>query len=161
MISPIKAIMMAMKDWSKSAGSGVKKRFDTIERTAGRWPEEEEGDVKKRFDTIKRTVGIWPKALQRDDVSLWVHYKKIVYRHEIHVITTVEHQIRLIGEEETAKQFSEREACLLLYKRFTLMRATRENASFFGASLAVLGLGGGPPWSQMGDIVCLDTAKVV
>ena len=29
-----------------------------------------------------------------------------------------------------------------------------------GASLAVLGLGGGPHWSQMGDIVCLDTDEI-
>ena len=32
--------------------------------------------------------------------------------------------------------------------------------SFLGASLAVLGLGGGSPWSQMGDIVCLDTDEI-
>ena len=43
---------------------------------------------------------------------------------------------------------------------YSLRRATRENVSFLGASLAVLGLGGGPPWSQMGDIVCLDTDEI-
>ena len=32
--------------------------------------------------------------------------------------------------------------------------------AFLGASLAVLGLGGGPHWSQMGDIVCLDTDEI-
>ena len=42
----------------------------------------------------------------------------------------------------------------------SLMRATRENMSFLGVSLAVLGLGGGPHWSQMGDIVCLDTDEI-
>ena len=31
---------------------------------------------------------------------------------------------------------------------------------FFGTTLAVLGLVGGPPWSQMGDIVCLDTEEI-
>ena len=39
---------------------------------------------------------------------------------------------------------------------YSLMRATRENVAFLGASLAVLGLGGGPHWSQIGDIVCQD-----
>ena len=39
---------------------------------------------------------------------------------------------------------------------YSLMIATRENVSFLGAFLAVLGLGGGPPWSQMGDIVWVD-----
>ena len=32
--------------------------------------------------------------------------------------------------------------------------------AFLNASLAVLGLGGGPHWSQMGDIVCLDTDEI-
>ena len=32
--------------------------------------------------------------------------------------------------------------------------------AFLGASLAVLGLGGGPHWFQMGDIVCLDTDEI-
>ena len=40
------------------------------------------------------------------------------------------------------------------------MRATRENVAFLGASLAVLGLGGGPHWSQMGGILCLDTDEI-
>ena len=40
------------------------------------------------------------------------------------------------------------------------MRATRENVLFLGTSLAVLGPGGGPQWSQMGDIVCLDTDEI-
>ena len=39
----------------------------------------------------------------------------------------------------------------------SLMIATRENVSFLGAFLTVLGLGGGPPWSQMGDIVWVET----
>ena len=29
-----------------------------------------------------------------------------------------------------------------------------------GASLTVLGLGRGPPWSQMGDTVCPDTEEI-
>ena len=40
------------------------------------------------------------------------------------------------------------------------MGATRENVVFSGLSLAVLGLGGGPPWSQLGDIMCLDTDEI-
>ena len=39
---------------------------------------------------------------------------------------------------------------------YSLMIATRENVSFLGAFLAVWGLGGGPPGSQMGDIVWVD-----
>ena len=40
------------------------------------------------------------------------------------------------------------------------MRLARGNVAFLGASLTVLGLGGGPHWSQMGDIVCLDTDEI-
>ena len=43
---------------------------------------------------------------------------------------------------------------------YSLMIATRENVSFLGAFLAVLGLGGGSSWSQMGGIVCLDTDEM-
>ena len=42
----------------------------------------------------------------------------------------------------------------------SLMRVTRENVAFVGASLAALGLGGGTPCSRMGDIVCLDTEEI-
>jgi len=41
-----------------------------------------------------------------------------------------------------------------------LMIATRENVSFLGAFLAVLGLGGGPLGSQMGDIVWVDSDEM-
>ena len=45
-------------------------------------------------------------------------------------------------------------------KRALLMRVTRENVAFLGASLAVLGQGGSPPGSKMGDKVCLDTVEM-
>ena len=44
---------------------------------------------------------------------------------------------------------------------YSLMRATRENVAFLSESLAILVLGGGPLWSQMGDIVSLDTDEIV
>ena len=43
---------------------------------------------------------------------------------------------------------------------YSLMIATRENVLFLGAFLAVMRLGGGPPWFQMGYIVCLDPDEV-
>ena len=43
---------------------------------------------------------------------------------------------------------------------YPLMIATRENVLFLGTFLAVLGLAGGPPWSQMGDIVWVDKYEI-
>ena len=40
------------------------------------------------------------------------------------------------------------------------MIATRENVSFLGAFLAILGLGGGPLWSLLDDIVWVDTDEI-
>ena len=40
------------------------------------------------------------------------------------------------------------------------MIVTRENVLFLGAFVAVLGLVGGPLWSQMGDIVWVDTDEI-
>ena len=43
---------------------------------------------------------------------------------------------------------------------YSLMKVTREDVGILGASLAALWMGGGPPWSQMGDKVCLDTDEI-
>ena len=37
---------------------------------------------------------------------------------------------------------------------------TKENAAIWGVSLLLLGLWRGPSWSQVGDMLCLDTDKV-
>ncbi len=43
---------------------------------------------------------------------------------------------------------------------YPLRASTKKNAVVWVAFLPVLGLLGGPPWSQMGDMVCLDRDKV-
>ena len=43
---------------------------------------------------------------------------------------------------------------------YPLRASTKKNVVVWVAFLPVLGLCGGPPWSQMGDMVCLDKDKV-
>ena len=42
---------------------------------------------------------------------------------------------------------------------YPLRTLTKENRVFWGAFLPVFGLWGGPPWSEMGDMVVLDTEE--
>ena len=46
------------------------------------------------------------------------------------------------------------------YLKIQKKASTKKNVVVWVAVLPVLGLSGGPPRSQMGDIMCLDTDKV-
>ena len=42
---------------------------------------------------------------------------------------------------------------------YPLRASTKENGVFWGVFLPVFGLWGGPPWSEMGGMVVLDTEE--
>ena len=44
---------------------------------------------------------------------------------------------------------------------YPLKASTKENGVFLGAFLPVFGLWGGPPWSELGGMVVLDTKEGV